>query len=85
MDIVKLDQSYVQQMVNDERCRILVRGFVRVFQDMGLRVVAEGIETEQQRQGLLAIGCRYVQGYLFGEPSNLDAAPWPSPTGESRG
>lgn len=85
VDIVKLDQSYVQQMVDDERCRILVRGFVRVFKDMGLRVVAEGIETEQQRQGLLAIGCRYGQGYLFGEPSNLDAAPWPSPTGESRG
>lgn len=84
VDIVKLDQSYVQQMIEDDRCRILVQGFVRVFKDMGLRVVAEGIETEQQREGLLAIGCRYGQGYLFGQPTNLETAPWQSRAGEAR-
>ena len=81
VDTVKLDRSYVQQMAEDERCAVLVRGFVRVFQEMGLKVVAEGIETEQQRQGLLAIGCRYGQGYLCGRPSPLHAAPWQLPGG----
>jgi diguanylate cyclase (GGDEF)-like protein/PAS domain S-box-containing protein len=81
VDAVKLDQSYVQQMDEDERCARLVKGFVRVFQEMGLQVVAEGIETETQRQRLLEMGCRYGQGYLFGRPAPLNAAPWGGPDG----
>jgi EAL domain-containing protein (putative c-di-GMP-specific phosphodiesterase class I) len=76
VDAVKLDQTYVQQMAEDERCALLVRGFVRVFQEMGLQVVAEGIETEEQRQRLLEMGCHLGQGYLFGRPAPLNAAPW---------
>ena len=76
VDAVKLDQSYVQQMAEDERCATLVRGFVRVFQEMGLQVVAEGIETETQRQRLLAIGCHTGQGYLFSRPVPLSAPIW---------
>ena len=76
VDAVKLDQTYVQHMDEDERCARLVQGFVRVFQDMGLQVVAEGIETESQRQRLLEMGCRYGQGYLFSRPAPLNAPPW---------
>ena len=76
VDAVKLDQSYVQQMSEDERCTTLVRGFVRVFQEMGLEVVAEGIETELQRQRLLDMGCTIGQGYLFSRPVPLSAPPW---------
>lgn len=76
VDAVKLDQTYVQQMAEDERCALLVRGFVRVFQEMGLHVVAEGIETEEQRQRLLEMGCHLGQGYLFGRPAPLNATPW---------
>ena len=78
VDAVKLDQSYVQQMSEDERCTTLVRGFVRVFQEMGLEVVAEGIETELQRERLLEMGCTVGQGYLFSRPVPLSAAPWSS-------
>ena len=78
VDAVKLDQSYVQQMAEDERCTTLVRGFVRVFQEMGLEVVAEGIETELQRQHLLEMGCTIGQGYLFSRPVPLSASPWSS-------
>ncbi|MFM7652223.1 MAG: putative bifunctional diguanylate cyclase/phosphodiesterase [Vulcanococcus sp.] len=76
VDAVKLDQSYVMQMAEDERCITLVRGFVRVFQEMGLEVVAEGIETELQRRLLLEMGCTIGQGYLFSRPVPLSAAPW---------
>lgn len=76
VDAVKLDQSYVMQMAEDERCITLVRGFVRVFQEMGLEVVAEGIETELQRRLLLEMGCTIGQGYLFSRPVPLNAAPW---------
>jgi len=76
VDAVKLDQSYVMQMAEDERCITLVRGFVRVFQEMGLDVVAEGIETELQRTLLLEMGCTIGQGYLFSRPVPLSEAPW---------
>jgi diguanylate cyclase (GGDEF)-like protein/PAS domain S-box-containing protein len=76
VDAVKLDQSYVRQMAEDERCITLVRGFVRVFQEMGLEVVAEGIETELQRQLLLDMGCTIGQGFLFSRPVPLSAPPW---------
>ncbi|MEY4297888.1 MAG: hypothetical protein RLZZ423_1067 [Cyanobacteriota bacterium] len=76
VDAVKLDQSYVQQMAEDKRCTTLVRGFVRVFQEMGLDVVAEGIETELQRQLLLEMGCTIGQGYLFSPPVPLSVPPW---------
>jgi len=76
VDAVKLDQSYVRQMAEDERCITLVRGFVRVFQEMGLDVVAEGIETELQRTLLLEMGCTIGQGYLFSRPVPLSEAPW---------
>lgn len=78
IDKVKLDQSYIRQMEEDRRCATLLRGFVGVFQDLGLEVTAEGIETMQQREALLAMGCSLGQGYLFGRPGPLNAPPWQS-------
>ncbi|WP_411876202.1 putative bifunctional diguanylate cyclase/phosphodiesterase [Vulcanococcus limneticus] len=79
VDIVKLDQSYIRQIDDDPRCATLIGGFVRVFKELGLLVVAEGIETEGQRQLLLAMGCQVGQGYLFGRPAPL--ADWTSGPG----
>lgn len=42
--------------------------FVRLARALGLSVIAEGVETESQRQHLTAVGCGNVQGYLFGKP-----------------
>lgn len=80
IDTVKLDRSYVQQMGQDPRCATLVRGFIRVFQELGLQVLAEGIETEEQCQALLAMGCSMGQGYWFARPSALQDAYWQSLT-----
>ena len=76
IDVVKLDRSIVAGLGADARRTTMVQGFVRVFQDLGLSVVAEGIETEQQRQALLAMGCRLGQGFLFGRPTPQQQAPW---------
>jgi diguanylate cyclase (GGDEF)-like protein/PAS domain S-box-containing protein len=76
IDQVKIDRSIISHLVDVERTSNLVRGFVRVFQDLGLSVVAEGVETEAQRDALLAMGCPMGQGFLFGQPSSLDQAPW---------
>jgi EAL domain-containing protein (putative c-di-GMP-specific phosphodiesterase class I) len=75
---VKIDQSYIRQMDQDPRCATLVRGFVRMFQELGLRVVAEGIETVAQQQAMLDLGCVTGQGYLFGRPSPLHGPHWAS-------
>lgn len=76
IDRVKLDRSYIQQMEEDPRCATLVRGFIRVFQDLGLEVLAEGIETVDQCQRLLEMGCRMGQGYHFGRPQELQHSYW---------
>jgi diguanylate cyclase (GGDEF)-like protein/PAS domain S-box-containing protein len=83
IDEVKIDRSYISQMVEDPRCLVLIRGFVGLFRELGLRVVAEGIETEHQRQLLLAMNCPIGQGWLFGKPLPSGKLPW-SPAGPSR-
>jgi len=76
IDEVKIDRSYITQMVEDPRCLVLIRGFVGLFRELGLRVVAEGIETEHQRQLLLAMNCPIGQGWLFGKPLPSGKLPW---------
>ena len=68
IDEVKIDRSFITPLPHDPRIGLLVQGFVRMFQELGLRVVAEGIETLPQRDALLAMGCRIGQGWLFGRP-----------------
>jgi diguanylate cyclase (GGDEF)-like protein/PAS domain S-box-containing protein len=76
IDKVKLDQAYIRQMGDDPRAATLLRGFTQVFQELGLTVVAEGIETVEQRQALLAMGCSLGQGFLYGRPARLDDPLW---------
>ena len=68
-------QTYVQQMAEDERCALLVRGFVRVFQEMGLAVVAAATETEQHRPRLLEMCSHLGPVYLFARPAPHHAGP----------
>lgn len=69
---LKIDRSFVQDMGESEKCSTLVGGVIEIARNLGMRVVAEGVETEAQVQQLLALGCEYAQGYLFSRP--LDAA-----------
>jgi EAL domain-containing protein (putative c-di-GMP-specific phosphodiesterase class I) len=83
IDEVKIDRTSITQMVEDPRCQDLIRGFVGLFRELGLRVVAEGIETSEQRDLLVAMGCEVGQGWLFGRPVPAGKLPWstevPSP------
>lgn len=71
-DELKIDKSFVQNIDQGEKDRRLVESIVQLGHAMGLEVVAEGIETEQMREALVAMGCDIGQGYLFGRP--VDAA-----------
>ncbi|MGB4875109.1 MAG: EAL domain-containing protein [Candidatus Competibacter sp.] len=65
---LKIDQSFVRDLVTDPDDLILAATIVNLGHSLGLTVVAEGVETEQQRRILLEQGCDLAQGYLFGPP-----------------
>lgn len=74
-DTVKLDQSFVRQMVDNQRCAELVRGIISMVRALGADVIAEGVETLEQATLLRDFGCRYLQGYLIGKPMAAEALP----------
>ncbi|MFI5936643.1 putative bifunctional diguanylate cyclase/phosphodiesterase [Actinoplanes sp. NPDC051494] len=68
VDIVKLDSTLTDVDVSPERAGALCRSVVRICGDLGIAVVAEGIETPERAQALAEMGCDLGQGYLFGQP-----------------
>ena len=69
---VKIDRSFTATLGADERKSAIVRGVISMAHELGLTVVAEGVETEDQYTLLTALGCDQAQGYLFGRPEPLD-------------
>lgn len=67
-DIVKIDMSLIHGVDRDPTRQKLVRSMSSVCREMGILVVAEGIETQAEHEVLLELGCDLLQGYLFGRP-----------------
>lgn len=65
---VKIDRSFVQNLCNEPKGKVIVESIVAMVHKLGLGVVAEGIETEEQLDCVRSIGCESVQGYLLGKP-----------------
>jgi diguanylate cyclase (GGDEF)-like protein/PAS domain S-box-containing protein len=72
LDQLKIDQSFVRDIANDNSDKAIVRTIIAMTQSMNLKVIAEGVETEEQRQLLLDKGCTHFQGYLFGRPVSIE-------------
>jgi EAL domain-containing protein (putative c-di-GMP-specific phosphodiesterase class I) len=70
---LKIDQSFVSTMDSDRDNYAIVGTIVTLAQNLGLEVVAEGVETVSQFERLKAIGCDAAQGYLFSKPMPRDA------------
>jgi diguanylate cyclase (GGDEF)-like protein/PAS domain S-box-containing protein len=68
IDYLKIDQSFVRNMEPDSNDFMLAEAIVAMAHKLGLKVIAEGVETAQQRELLEHIGCDYGQGYLFAKP-----------------
>jgi len=74
VDVVKIDRSFVSQLESSEYHRVLVQATVQVARTLGMRTVAEGVETRGQAQLLSALLCDKGQGYLFGRPLTHEQA-----------
>lgn len=68
LDILKIDKSFVQAMTSDAKNAVLVEAIVDLGHKLGLAIVAEGVETPEQRERLASYGCDCIQGYLLGPP-----------------
>ena len=68
VDVLKIDREFVAGIADDPTDAGIVAAVLTLGRTLGLRVIAEGIETESQRRKLLSLGCEFAQGYLWSEP-----------------
>ncbi|MFM1908212.1 MAG: hypothetical protein RLZZ591_1889 [Pseudomonadota bacterium] len=73
IDLIKIDQSFVRNLTAGSRDLALCRAIITMAHELGMKVVAEGVETSEQRELLLDYGCDYGQGYLFSRPLSVAA------------
>lgn len=74
VDIVKIDKSLLWSAAENPKSAIMMRGIVSVVHDLGMRVVTEGVETQEQRDFVESCGCEWIQGYLFAKPMPRELA-----------
>ena len=67
-DAIKIDRSFIHKLGDNPESAELVRTIVTMAHNLGMQVVAEGVETKEQREALIALGCEYLQGFLFAKP-----------------
>jgi diguanylate cyclase (GGDEF)-like protein len=72
IDCIKIDQSFVATLGADRQSSAIVTSVTGLARQLGLKVVAEGVETEMQVQSLRMVGCELMQGYFYAEPMHAD-------------
>ncbi|MBW3564120.1 MAG: EAL domain-containing protein [Acidobacteria bacterium] len=68
LDVIKIDRDFIVEMLDSEGDAAIVSAIVTMCRGLGLQVIAEGVETEEQKIALRDRGCELMQGYLFGHP-----------------
>jgi len=68
LERLNIDHSFVQEITNDSRDTAIIRSIIATAHNLGLKVVAEGVETDRQRNFLKVHGCDFIQGFHFNRP-----------------
>ena len=72
LEQLKIDQSFIRELDTDKDDRAIVSTIIAMARNLNVEVIAEGVETESQKQFLIERGCSRFQGYLFGKPVPID-------------
>jgi EAL domain-containing protein (putative c-di-GMP-specific phosphodiesterase class I) len=72
VDFLKIDRSFVTDILDDEQDRTLVEVIIKMGQTLGIQVIAEGVETKEQLAMLEQRGCDFIQGFYLSKPLPLD-------------
>jgi EAL domain-containing protein (putative c-di-GMP-specific phosphodiesterase class I) len=73
LDQLKIDQSFIRDVLTDPNDAAITRAIVALGQNLGLKIIAEGVETAGQQEFLADHGCHAYQGYLYSRPLAIDA------------
>ena len=73
IDFIKIDQSFVRDLTPDSTDLVLCQAIIAMAHALGMKVIAEGVETSEQRDLLAAAGCDFAQGYLYSRPVSAAA------------
>jgi diguanylate cyclase (GGDEF)-like protein/PAS domain S-box-containing protein len=68
IDIIKLDKNFIDKIINDKKEKIIVDAIINMSHKLGLKVVAEGVELQAEKEYLIKHHCDIIQGYLFNKP-----------------
>lgn len=68
IDTLKIDRSFVQALADSEKASAVIRGIVGLARSLGMKTVAEGVESQPQVAELKDVGCDVIQGYLISRP-----------------
>ena len=72
IDYLKIDRSFISSLNSESNDNILCEAIITMAHRLGIKVIAEGVETDSQKQLLIAMGCDYGQGYFFSKPLTVD-------------
>ncbi len=67
-DVLKIDMGFLREMEKNDRSKVILKSVIDMAQSLRMEVICEGIETEQQLEGLMSMGCWLFQGYFFSRP-----------------
>ena len=68
IDVLKIDQSFIRDMLVDNTDKAIIMAIIQMAHGLNLRLIAEGVETQEQADTLLNLGCHVMQGYLYSRP-----------------
>lgn len=73
---MKIDRTFVPIHLDNSKERVIIEAFVKMFIDQGMRLIVEGVETQEQYQYLKSLGIVGIQGFYFSKPMMLEDLIW---------